>query len=48
MKNILVQPEHDALVQKLEKIQHLKTKARNAHNPHDLPLMSICTLVHIF
>lgn len=47
--NILIPTEYDAhVIERLEKIQHLKSKAKNAHNPHGLPLMSICTLVHIF
>ena len=46
--NILMPTDYEAPVERLEKIQHLKTKARKANNPHGLPLMSICTLVHIF
>lgn len=48
MQNNIIQTEYNApVVERWEKRQHLKMK-RNIHNPHGLPLMSICPLVYIF
>lgn len=45
--NILIPTEYALTVNRLEKIGHLKTNAKNAHNPHGSHVMSICTLVHV-